>query len=414
MPDISSKSQISISLRSLYDVSAIIGSDFSTNIKSLSPWQKALEVILVLAGVLIILMLYYSSDSHKSTLLLSILLLIYILHLIFLVYIFARKQNKLKHTCEELKIELKHRLQENIMALSNIKLQLTVIDSQANDLLDESSDLSSKADNFRNLISTLIEYVDEKREDAHESLELVSAARELSLERLKVRDFYSEVKNLLGIEEIRSGSEKEASKPKLYFKISSAYPKFLSKRHSSTIVIQFYLQEDEATVKNKIEEKFSSKSIESVYESKNLFPGLSVVINLFHPNIAFSEKKVRKLKNSVNAMEFIAEPHDNCSPGLQAVSVTINDRETGEEYESFTFNVRVADYAFDHIPQPWLFNAYTSVIGVGSLTMFVLSLLGKVDSAFGLTTGTAGGITAALIYHNSYSTFKKMGTKVLN
>jgi hypothetical protein len=46
------------------------------------------------------------------------------------------------------------------------------------------------------------------------------------------------------------------------------------------------------------------------------------------------------------------------------------------------------------------------------LITFVLGLLGHIDQAFGLTSGTAGGAIASLLYLRAFSAYEKPATKV--
>jgi hypothetical protein len=71
------------------------------------------------------------------------------------------------------------------------------------------------------------------------------------------------------------------------------------------------------------------------------------------------------------------------------------------------FTVQVVDFAFDHVSQPLLSRSMSVALGIGSLTMFVLTLLGQIDTTFGLTSGTVAGAIAGGIYLRFFTLFQQ-------
>lgn len=61
------------------------------------------------------------------------------------------------------------------------------------------------------------------------------------------------------------------------------------------------------------------------------------------------------------------------------------------------FRAEIVDYAFDHVSRPLLAKVISAAAGIGSVASFVLTFLGQIDKGFGLASGTAGGLIAALL-----------------
>lgn len=102
-------------------------------------------------------------------------------------------------------------------------------------------------------------------------------------------------------------------------------------------------------------------------------------------------------------------PSENCRPGSHSVVLSVVDIETQVEYLSTSLDVRVVDFAFDHVSRPLLSKAMSAVLGLGSLTMFVLTALEQVDKAFGLTAGTAAAVLTSTILLQWWSIFQRPG-----
>lgn len=182
------------------------------------------------------------------------------------------------------------------------------------------------------------------------------------------------------------------------YRISIAHPKLLSKRYSSRFLIQIYLPEMRRRVSRKLKKQFEEQKIAEHIHDSELETGQEVKLKLFSLGIVFSEPVSKKLDKSIIATNFIAKPNDGCHPGSHQVIFSISDVKTGFEYQSISFTVKVTDFAFDHVSRPFLSRASSFAIGAGSLAMFILTLLGKIDTTFGLTSGTVAGMLASSIY----------------
>ena len=69
--------------------------------------------------------------------------------------------------------------------------------------------------------------------------------------------------------------------------------------------------------------------------------------------------------------------------------------------------MRVVDFAFDHISRPLLSKVMSSVLGMGSVIMFILTALEQVDKTFGLTAGTAAAVLSSTILLQWWSVFHR-------
>lgn len=194
---------------------------------------------------------------------------------------------------------------------------------------------------------------------------------------------------------------------KKYFKISVGHPKSIPKGYESSFVIQLYFEELSNSIKVKIKEIIGEDYTERVYDTELKF-GQVVKIKLFSPDINFPEAIAKKLSSSVNTVIFLGKPLDTCQPREHKVVLSILDKKTDIEYQSETFSVKVVDYAFDHVSRPLFAKVSASVLGVGSFIMFILALLEQIDKTVGLTSGTATGVLAVVIYTNFYNLYQRI------
>lgn len=182
------------------------------------------------------------------------------------------------------------------------------------------------------------------------------------------------------------------------YRISIAHPKLLSKRYSSRFLVQIYLPEMRSKVSQVVAREFERQDVAELVRDSDLETGQRIKITLSSPSIVFSEPVIKKLDKAINTTNFIAKPDDDCHPGTHQVVLSLSDPETQIEYQSISFTVKVADFAFDHVSRPLLSNMTSIALGTGSLVMFVLTLLGRIDTTFGLTSGTVAGTLASAIY----------------
>lgn len=180
--------------------------------------------------------------------------------------------------------------------------------------------------------------------------------------------------------------------------ISIAHPKLLSKRFSSLFLVQIYLPKLRDQVSQGVKRQFTKQEPMEYVQASDLQIGQEIRLEFHSPEVAFSEAVIRKLNDGVNVINFIAKPNDSCNPGTRLVLLSISDSKTNVEYQSISCSVEVRDYAFDHLSRPLLSKVMSAAIGIGSLAMFILTLLGRIDTTFGLASGTVAGTLASGIY----------------
>ncbi len=210
-----------------------------------------------------------------------------------------------------------------------------------------------------------------------------------------------------GNESVFKSSEMEKRQKFLSkYKISLAHPKFLSKRFSSLFMVHIYLPEMRYKVSRRLQQQFEQNKVIEHIQDSDLKLGQELTIKLTSPEIIFSDSTIKKLDNGYQATNFIAKPKDSCYPGNHQVILSICDSKTNFEYHSISFAVQITDFVFDHISRPLVSNVISIVLGIGSLSMYALTLLGQIDSTFGLTSGTVAGALASAIYIRFFSLYQ--------
>ena len=159
-------------------------------------------------------------------------------------------------------------------------------------------------------------------------------------------------------------------------------------------------------VLREIKQQFGDQDVFEVFQDSEFKKGVVVSLKMFSPGIVFSDPVKKMINKGVVDATFIAKPEDSCYPGIHQVLLSIIDSDTQIEYQSINFTVRVTDFAFDHVSRPFLSKSTSFAVGAGSLVMFILTLFGKIDAAFGLTSGTIAGILASGIYMRFLSLYQ--------
>jgi len=192
------------------------------------------------------------------------------------------------------------------------------------------------------------------------------------------------------------------------FKLSISHPKLLSKRFSSSFIVKIYpsIQRNKVIMDYKQHVSDWEKNYNELRYDTNLMAGIKIRISLSSEDIQFSEEIIKDLKYEINSVSFTAKPKDSCSPGIHYVRLSLKDNETKQEYKSFTFQVKVVDFAFDHVSKPLLSNLLSIGLGVSSFITFILTFLGQIDKSLGLVSGASSGLIASFIYNRFLKQFK--------
>jgi uncharacterized protein YegL len=193
-------------------------------------------------------------------------------------------------------------------------------------------------------------------------------------------------------------------------KFSIAGPKLLSKHFESSFLVQIFLPEKYAQVARNIKSEFREQESFEHSQFSKIKLGQKVLVKFFSPYFIFSTPDPKLINSSINTISLSGTPIDNCEIGLHKILISISDVETSLEIESLSIQVRVVDYAFDHFSRPMLSRVSAVVLGVGSFAMFILTFLEQIDKTVGLTSGTAAGVLAAVVYTNFYNLYQRIRT----
>jgi len=191
------------------------------------------------------------------------------------------------------------------------------------------------------------------------------------------------------------------------YRISITHPKLLSKGYATLFVIQIHPPAMLSQATETIAKEFRAQKVAEHAWDIELEKGLKARIKLSSPVLSFSDPVVKQIKNGLTIARFTAIPNNDCQPGTHYAILSVTDAETQFEYESLSFAVQISDFAFDHVSRPLLSKAMSAVLGLGSLTMFILTALEQVDKTFGLTAGTAAAILTSTILVRLWSLFQQ-------
>ncbi|GEM_PF-6951008 len=204
------------------------------------------------------------------------------------------------------------------------------------------------------------------------------------------------------------GLQRKSIDPEVSMKLSVAYPRVLSKRFESTFLIHIYLPQKRDQVTRNIKSEFKEQTINELIQTSSMKIRQKIKLRLFSPAFDFPDAVIKVISGAISKVTLLGMPKDNCEPGAHKVLVSISDAETDREFESFAVNVRVVDFAFDHVSRPLLARVSAFVLGTGSLVVFILTLLEQIDKTIGLTSGTAAGVLAAVVYANFYNLYQRI------
>lgn len=197
--------------------------------------------------------------------------------------------------------------------------------------------------------------------------------------------------------------------------VSIAYPQLLSKGRSSKFLINFYIKKLESIVKERVDNSMSDYQKEGIKIQNEIFKvpkldlGNKLQVKLSSPDIDFSDEKTFSFNEIPFSLIFLGKPKESCRPDKHLILLTVS--QDGVEILSETCQVKIVDYVFDHISRPFLAQVGSVVIGISSLITYLLTLLEKADTAFGLTAGTAGLFIAGYIYSGFYLQYLQIKNK---
>jgi len=190
-----------------------------------------------------------------------------------------------------------------------------------------------------------------------------------------------------------------------------SYPRLLSKRFSSSIFVSVYPDSQSGQADVEIQTRLRSigkrsRDYTSRVSSIKIKTGSTLRIQIESPGIQFSLPVVMQFAGELASTTFTAKPEDDCVVGKQMAKLSICDNETNTELMYILFEIKVIDFLFDHVSRPFLLNIGAVFTGIGSLIIFTLTIVGKVDLILGVASGTTAGLFAFTIYSYFLNLFK--------
>lgn len=197
------------------------------------------------------------------------------------------------------------------------------------------------------------------------------------------------------------------------FKTTLAYPRLFSKRYSSTVLVYIYPKSMSRKINTALDKQIQTlgKSINDYNRSDSpidIKRELLAIVKIESPGIEFQSPVVVRIREKETKIVFIAKPADDCQIGKHMAKLSICDKETEAEIFSVPFEIKVVDFVIDHISRPFVYNIVAAFSGLGALAMFILTFLGKVDTTFGLASGTTAGAVAITLYLRFVNLFQSL------
>lgn len=187
------------------------------------------------------------------------------------------------------------------------------------------------------------------------------------------------------------------------FRLSVAFPKYVSKQWDSKFIVYIYASGKRASVVKGLNAEFIKEQINEILRKSDVGLNANVKVSLRSNDIVFEPEYVQKKISAITRFYFLGRPKADCIVEMNSerqVLLIISDTVTGEVYQSEYFTARVVDLVLGFIPRPLISSISSLAAGIGAITMFVLTLLGQMDISLGLVSGTAAGLLASVFYAN--------------
>jgi hypothetical protein len=201
--------------------------------------------------------------------------------------------------------------------------------------------------------------------------------------------------------ELLNGVSAELSR----FLVYLSYPRCLSAGHSSPFVVQVYPSRRRRFAAAEAAKRFDGIDYtrkEGQLESTSM----TVQVKLSSPVMVFSPPVVRTISVHGSDIDFTGEPIDSVSPGKHTGLLSISDEKGEVQFMTLAFNMTIFDYAFDHMSRPIVGRATGVVLGLISLSFFVLGLLTQTARITETVSGAFGTLLAGFIFARINSQYR--------
>jgi len=162
------------------------------------------------------------------------------------------------------------------------------------------------------------------------------------------------------------------------FLLSIAFPNRIPKKWDSKFIVYLYKSNRRLGVLKNLNIEFIKEQINEILRKSEVDLDANIRVSLRSNDIVFEPEYVQKKVKEITRFDFLGRPKEDCIVKLNSVRqvlLVISDAVTGETYQSEYFSVNVVDIVFGFIPRP-LINVMSSVVvGVGSISMFILTLV---------------------------------------
>ena len=184
----------------------------------------------------------------------------------------------------------------------------------------------------------------------------------------------------------------------LRFSVLLSYPKIVCAGISSNFLVQIFLPHQQRTAEAEVREVFKDTAPAKVGREARLQLGIKVGIRLSSPAMDFSEnvQKVISLEGANTTFQGIPKP--SAPPGTHAAVLAISDERGEQELLSIPFDVKIADYAFDHVSRPVAGRLVGGIVGAVSLCVFSLALITRTAQVLGAAGGGIGLAASAFVF----------------
>jgi hypothetical protein len=217
-----------------------------------------------------------------------------------------------------------------------------------------------------------------------------------------------------GLAELDAAAAKllDRDEPSISFKISLAYPRAFAVGFASTVLVQVYRPTRRDYAVSRMQSTFDETAYDERIADSELPIGNTVRLVLSSPDVDFGEAKRKVIsKHGVEGV-FWAKPRDTATPGLHTGVLSITDVDGEIEYESLPFQIRIVDYAFDHVSRPrfgQVTSACLAVLAVGALGFVLVT---RTYEVIGSVTSALVAVLAGVIAARTNALFSRRSVKV--
>ncbi|MFM8320703.1 MAG: Hsp70 family protein [Chloroflexota bacterium] len=195
--------------------------------------------------------------------------------------------------------------------------------------------------------------------------------------------------------------------------LTLAYPKRLSKRYTSTILVYFHPKNFTARVKTRLKKQLKEvgkapEAYETRTQTTQVAAGETVQVKIDCPGIEFSSPTTVRVNDEITQLIFLARPTDGCQVGSHMAKLAVCRAGSGVELFASVFEIRVVDFVIDHISRPLALKSVSVISGLGAAVMYLLTLFGQIDTTIGLASGTTIGVFSLAVYTQFNLWFQQM------